>query len=255
MMRNRIVAVSYLNTIPFIYGIEHAGNDLLADLVLSPPRDCASVLQNGQADMALIPVAAIPSIPDIRIITPFCIGASGSVRTVILASDVPLEQIETLYLDTHSLTSVRLVRILAARLWHITPQWRLLDDFAMLRTPAPRTGYLMIGDKVFQHEQQFRYRYDLADAWREMTGLPFAFAAWVARDHVGEATVSQLTAALQYGIEHIPEAITHYGYGGVSYAYDYLTHNIDFVFDRQKHRAMERYWKEGLKIEPPINPG
>ena len=68
MMRNRIVAVSYLNTIPFIYGIEHAGIDLHADLLLSPPRGCASLLRDGGAEIALIPVAAVPSIPDIRIV-------------------------------------------------------------------------------------------------------------------------------------------------------------------------------------------
>ena len=231
MMRNRIVAVSYLNTIPFIYGIEHAGIDLYADLLLSPPRGCASLLRDGGAEIALIPVAAVPSIPDIRIVTPFCIGAS------------------------HSLTSVRLVRILASKLWGIRPEWKELKDFSALNAPQPRTGYLIIGDKVFDHEEKFRYRYDLADAWREMTGLPFAFAAWVARSGVDDRTVERLAEALDYGVRHIPEAIACYGYGDRSYAYDYLTRNIDFVFDEQKRRATALYWQEGRKIDPPINPG
>ena len=103
-MRNRIVAVSYLNTIPFIYGIEHAGIDLYADLLLSPPRGCASLLRDGGAEIALIPVAAVPSIPDIRIVTPFCIGASCSVRTVVLAADSSLDLLDTISLDSHSMT-------------------------------------------------------------------------------------------------------------------------------------------------------
>ena len=148
MMRNRIVAVSYLNTIPFIYGIEHAGIDLYADLLLSPPRGCASLLRDGGAEIALIPVAAVPSIPDIRIVTPFCIGASCSVRTVVLAADSPLDRLDTIYLDSHSLTSVRLVRILASKLWGIRPEWKELKDFSALNAPQPRTGYLIIGDKV-----------------------------------------------------------------------------------------------------------
>ena len=73
MMRNRIAAVSYLNTIPFIYGIEHAGAGLHAELLLSPPRGCAEALRDGQADLALIPVAAIPGSSDLRIVTPYCI--------------------------------------------------------------------------------------------------------------------------------------------------------------------------------------
>ena len=103
-MRNRIAAVSYLNTIPFIYGIEHAGAGLHAELLLSPPRGCAEALRDGKADLALIPVAAIPGISDLRIVTPYCIGASGPVRTVVLASADPLENIDTVYLDSHSLT-------------------------------------------------------------------------------------------------------------------------------------------------------
>ena len=255
MTRNRIAAVSYLNTIPFIYGIEHAGVDLHADLLLSPPRDCATTLREGRADIALIPVAAVPSVPDIRIAAPFCIGASRSVRTVVLVSQEPLERMETVCLDSHSLTSVRLVRILAARLWHMVPRWEELSDYSKLAAPRPHTGYLLIGDKVFDHEDRFRYRYDLADAWREMTGLPFVFAVWVAKGNVPSAVTDRLAQALEYGTRHIDEAIARYGYGHKNYAHDYLTRNIDFVFDEQKRRAMELYWTEGRKIDPPIQPG
>lgn len=255
MMRNRIAAVSYLNTIPFIYGIEHAGAGLHAELLLSPPRGCAEALRDGKADLALIPVAAIPGISDLRIVTPYCIGASGPVRTVVLASADPLENVDTVYLDSHSFTSVRLVRLLAAKLWKREFRWRELDDFSVLDDPKPRTGYVIIGDKVFAREAAFRYRYDLAEQWRLLTGLPFVFAAWVARGGVPEATVDSLTEALAYGTAHIDEAIRRYGYGDRPYARDYLTRNIDFVFDEQKRRAMELYWEEGLRIEPPINPG
>lgn len=148
-MRNRIAAVSYLNTIPFIYGIEHAGAGLHAELLLSPPRGCAEALRDGKADLALIPVAAIPGISGLRIVTPYCIGASGPVRTVVLASADPLENVDTVYLDSHSLTSVRLVRLLAAKLWKREFRWRELDDFSVLDDPNPRTGYVIIGDKVF----------------------------------------------------------------------------------------------------------
>ena len=254
-MRNRIVAVSYLNTIPFIYGIESAADSLPADLILSPPSGCAAALRNREADIALIPVGAIPSIDAIRIITPYCIGAVRSVRTVVLACNDPLETLHTIKLDPHSVTSARLVRILAAQLWHIAPQWQPLANFDELAAPQPHTGYLMIGDKVFDNERHFAHLYDLADAWRTLTSLPFAFAAWVARDNVSEQTEQALSHALEYGIQHIHEAVQHYGYTDKGYAEEYLTHNIDFLFDEQKHRAVERYWQEGMKIEPPINPG
>ena len=115
MTRTRIVAVSYLNTIPYIYGITRAGGSLREGLLLCPPRLCAEALRTGEANVGLIPVAAIPEIPDLQIITPFCIGASGPVRTVVLASDDPVEELDTIWLDSHSRTSVRLARWLAQR--------------------------------------------------------------------------------------------------------------------------------------------
>jgi len=107
MTRTRIVAVSYLNTIPYIYGITRAGGSLREGLLLCPPRLCAEALRTGEANVGLIPVAAIPEIPDLQIITPFCIGASGPVRTVVLASDYPVEELDTIWLDSHSRTSSR----------------------------------------------------------------------------------------------------------------------------------------------------
>ena len=69
MTRTRIVAVSYLNTIPYIYGITRAGGSLREGLLLCPPRLCAEALRTGEANVGLIPVAAIPEIPDLQIIT------------------------------------------------------------------------------------------------------------------------------------------------------------------------------------------
>ena len=255
MMRNRIVAVSYLNTIPFIYGIEHAGIDLYADLLLSPPRGCASLLRDGGAEIALIPVAAVPSIPDIRIVTPFCIGASRSVRTVVLAADSPLDRLDTIYLDSHSLTSVRLVRILASKLWGIRPEWKELKDFSALNAPQPRTGYLIIGDKVFDHEDEFIYSYDLAAEWREATGLPFAFAVWVARKGTPYEVTDALEEALTFGVERIYEAVQQSDYRDRPYAYDYLTRNIDFLFDNEERKALQKFWTSGVKVTPLVEPG
>lgn len=298
MTRTRIVAVSYLNTIPYIYGITRAGGSLREGLLLCPPRLCAEALRTGEANVGLIPVAAIPEIPDLQIITPFCIGASGPVRTVVLASDYPVEELDTIWLDSHSRTSVRLARILAAEKWGIAPQWRPLTDYSFgtgaaagthgtnpaaeatgkggaagtgteaesgpggetesgtgVESATGKSGYILIGDKVFDHEARFRYLYDLADEWRAMTGLPFAFAAWVARGEVPQEQVSQLEEALRYGTAHIPEAVAWSGYAARSYACDYLTRNIDFVLDAPKRRAMELYWQLGRRYDPPSTPG
>lgn len=255
MTRTRIVAVSYLNTIPFIYGIEHAGFGLHDGLLLSPPSGCAAALAEGRAEIGLIPVAAIPSLSHFDIITPFCIGASGPVRTVVLFAQQPLEQLKRIYLDPHSLTSVRLARILASEKWGIEPEWLPLTDYGGLADRDPEAGYVLIGDKVFEYEECFAIRYDLAREWQTLTGLPFVFAAWVAKKGVDPAVIASLESALRYGTEHIPQAIGASCYAQTPYALDYLTHNIDYRFDLQKRRALQLYWEKGMKIDPRVNPG
>lgn len=250
----RIAAVSYLNTIPFIYGIEHEGN-LRAELLLSPPSLCAKNFLEHKADIALVPVAAVPSLPDAEIVTGYCIGAVGAVRTVVLTGNTPVEQVKRVFLDAHSLTSVQLAGYLLNKHWKVAPEFYALDDYAQLAHSEPGDLFLLIGDKVFDYEGQFVYTYDLAEVWKKATRLPFAFAVWVARKGVDPEAVAALERALTYGIEHTYEAILKYGFGEREYAYSYLTENIDYIFDNQKNKALQKFWNSGIKVSPRANPG
>ena len=249
-----IAAVSYLNTIPFIYGIKHEGN-LRADLLLAPPAGCYQNYIEGKADIALMPSAVVPTLKSTNIITDYCIGSSGKVRTVELFSNVPVHQIKRIFLDAHSRTSVQLLGYLAANVWHIQPEWYELVDYTQVAYAEPTDGFLLIGDKVFDNEGKFAYTYDLAEEWGKATKLPFTFAVWVARKGAAYEVRDELQAAFTYGIEHIYEAILESDYAEKEYAYDYLTRNIDFLFDIQKHNALKKFWDYGLKIEPKVNPG
>ena len=250
----KIAAVSYLNTIPFIYGIEHSAN-FNADLQLLPPALCAEAYMEGRVDIALVPVAAIQQFKDYQIVTEYCIGASGSVRTVVMMSNEPLQSIERVWLDPHSMTSVQLAGWLAAHHWHITPKWLDISDYSQIHSPQSGDAFVLIGDKVFQHEGALTNTWDLSSEWLTATKLPFAFAVWIARKGTDLGIIEELQQALTFGIEHTWEAIVEYGYDDRPYAYEYLTQNIDFIFDNQKHKALSKFWDEGLKVNPRINPG
>ena len=254
MFLGRIAAVSYLNTIPFIYGIEHALMSR-ADLLLAPPSANVGAFTKGNADIALIPSAAVPLIENAHIITSYCLGAVNPVRTVVILSDSPIEKISRLYLDAHSRTSVLLSKILCDELWHTKPEFVHMEDYSVIDSRRAEDGFLLIGDKVFDYESRFPYKYDLAEEWRNMTGLPFVFAVWVARPEVSDEHISELEAALKYGVGHIAESIAWYGHSGKPYAYEYLTQNIDYLFDEQKRQALSLYWDKGMKFSPPLNPG
>ena len=196
VVKTSIAAVSYLNTVPFIYGIRHA-DKLQAELLLAPPSACARNFIDRKADIALVPAGALPLMDDAEIVTNYCIGAEKSVRTVTVMSNVPIGEATVIHLDSHSMTSALLVRILAAELWHIRPEWRELTDYSAAEHPAEGEAFLFIGDKVFGYEGKFRYTYDLADCWRELTGKPFVFAVWVARKGSAPELIDALESSLR----------------------------------------------------------
>ncbi|MBR2025699.1 MAG: menaquinone biosynthesis protein [Alistipes sp.] len=250
----KITAVSYLNTIPFIYGLRHHCS-LGAELLLAPPSLCYQNFVEGKADIALMPVAMVPSLADAEIVTDYCIGAVGKVRTVVVMSNTPIEKVSRIYLDAHSKTSVQLCGYLAKKLWHIEPEWIALEEYSQLDHAKEGDAFLLIGDKVFDNEGRFAHTYDLAEEWQKATKMPFTFAVWVARKGLSYEVRDELQAAFTYGVEHIYEAILESDYADREYAYEYLTENIDFLFDIQKHNALKKFWDYGLKIEPKVNPG
>ena len=247
-----ITAVSYLNTIPFVYGLKHADN-LRADLLLAPPAECAKNYIEGKADIALLPAAVVPELKQTNIITDYCIGAVGAVRTVTVMSNTPIGRVKRIWLDAHSRTSVQLCGYLAKHKWHIEPEWLHMTDYTIEDSAQEGDAFLLIGDKVFGYEGMFRYVYDLAIEWHEITKLPFAFAVWVARKGVPYEVTDELQRALTFGVEHIWEAVTESNYMGKDNgitAYDYLTRNIDFILDEEKHKALKKFWDAGIRIVP-----
>jgi chorismate dehydratase len=209
----------------------------------------------GLADIALLPAAVVPQLRETNIVTDYCIGAVGAVRTVTVMSNEPITCTKRLWLDSHSRTSVQLCGYLAKHKWGISPEWLHLADYSRVLAPEKGDAFLLIGDKVFDYEGKFRYTYDLALEWREVTKLPFAFAVWVARKGLSYEVRDELQAAFTYGVEHIYEAILESDYADREYAYEDHTENIDFLFDIQKHNALKKFWDYGLKIEPKVNPG
>lgn len=250
MIPSNIATVCYLNTIPFVYGLKCAKNTLHTELLLDIPANCTSNFVNGKADIALIPSADLKNLTDYKIVTSFCIGAVGAVRTVVLAANIPLNQLQTIYLDPHSHTSVELIQILARERWDISVKFAPLTSFSQVGSD-PTAGYLLIGDKVFEYESKFSNVIDLASEWIAHTSLPFVFAVWVARPWVSDLELEQLEKALAWGTSHISEAInsTHHK-ENFSRNFSYLTNNINFSLTSEKRDALRTF----LQKVPPSSP-
>jgi chorismate dehydratase len=246
MAKVKVTAISYLNTLPFLYGIRHSGVAEAIDLSIATPAACAQQLATRQTDLSLIPVAVIPALPYYQIVGDYCIGATGKVRSVALFSNNTLPEIKTVYLDTESRTSVMLARMLACDYWKITPDFKPLTTVHL----SAGEGCVLIGDKALVHEPRFTYRYDLAETWIHYTGSPFVFATWTANKSLPASFIEQFNKALDYGIKHIPQSLTEPPQGGPARALpcphdtalEYLTKNISYPFDAEKKNGLTKFW-------------
>jgi chorismate dehydratase len=181
----KVGAVSYLNTKPLLYGIKQGlvANEI--DLVEAYPAEVARLLLDDAIDVGLVPVAIIPLLQEAHIITDYCIATDGNVASVCLFSRVPMDQITTVLLDYQSRTSVNLVKILLKHYWK--KEVVLVNTNADFSTQiVGTTAGVVIGDRAFDQYQMNTYVYDLGLAWKEFTGLPFVFAAWVANKQLSK---------------------------------------------------------------------
>ena len=210
-------------------------------LSLDVPSECARKLVADEADIGLIPVGALPKFEGYHLVSDLCIGADKDVKSVLLLATSELSEIKTIYLDTDSLTSVNLVRILAERYWKIKPEWKSL---ALLKGPlSAHEGKVLIGDKTFGLSTQFPYCYDLAGQWIKHTGLPFVFAVWISRKPLPETFIKEFKAALSWGVDHRADSVIMAQQPHITEQelVSYLTHDISYPLDAQKQRGMELF--------------
>ena len=244
MERIRISAVSYLNTKPFVYGLQHSDLIKDVDLTLDIPSICAYKLSNDLADIGLVPVAAIADVSGARIISDYCIAASGTVRTVILVSNVPLTEIVKVILDDQSRTSVQLVKVLAKYLWKISPIWENGRTGFADEELDGTTAYVVIGDKAFGAATRFKYCYDLGSDWKTFTGFDFVFACWIANKPLPIEFVSDFNRALAWGVLRIQDVIDEYDKVYPDYRInEYFHENLGLVFDEPKRKGLELFLK------------
>jgi chorismate dehydratase len=240
----RISAVKYANTYPFMYGLTETGFDRKVLLSTDHPADCARKLISNEVDIGLIPVAALPLLKDYHIITDYCLGAYGKVRTVMLLSNCPSEDIRVVYLDYRSRSSVNLARILAKNLWKKEFTWKNTTEIFDFCNVRGDEAIVLIGDQCFEYERCFSNKIDLAEEWYRFTGLPFAFACWTSNKIIDNEFISEFNEALGVGVRNIPAVIEKYGNSGVIRGEElrtYLTKNMNFDLNEDKRKAIRLF--------------
>ncbi len=240
----RIASVAFVNARPLIAGLD---GDPRVQLARAVPSQLSRLIESDEADVALLPVIDYARIPDLTILRASAIGCDGPTLTVRLFSRSPIAHTRILACDGDSHTSVVLARIILKERFGLTPKLIPLE----MATDQPGETRLLIGDKVVcEPPAGFDHQLDLGLAWKELTGLPFVFAAWCARRRASEAEMilrdskrlgmSQITAIVQ---QHaIPRGWP------ADLAHQYLTSYLHFDLGDRQFQAIRTYHTHAARL-------
>jgi chorismate dehydratase len=258
MRRLRISAISYLNTAPLMWDFEHSQASRDFEISYTLPCSCARALAEGTADIGIIPAAAYAQIPGLHILPDVAIASRRAVRSILLVSQIPVELVRTVALDTSSMTSVALTKILFEK-WlgdgrTFTPMEPDIEK--MLETCD---AGLVIGDPALQVDRRRYHTLDLAEEWIRYTGKPFVFAFWAVRaDALPEADPAlDLAAVFRDSRDHglMPENLDQISREwaqrvGLSEAgvRSYLTENIHYQLDAGCLEGLQLFYRYAAEL-------
>jgi chorismate dehydratase len=266
MRKLRVSAISFLNTAPLMWDFDEGrmpGETAVAPKLPGLARDfeveytiparCAEALRAGTADIGIIPVAAYAEIPELAIVPEVAIAATGPVRSILLVSKVPLDQIRMLAADSSSRTSVALTRVLFMRWFGHAPEFVSAEPQveSML---AGCDAALVIGDPALRIDRSRYLSWDLADQWQRLTGKPFVFAFWAVRMAALREAREGLEVAAVFresrnrGLAAGSLAVIAREWSsrvGLSEAevVDYLTRNIHYSLDEECLAGLELFFR------------
>jgi len=257
MSRLKISAISYLNTAPLLWDFEHGAAGADFDISYTIPSACAEALRDGTADIGIIPAAAYATVPDLVIIPDVAIASRQAVRSILLVSKVPVEQIRTVALDTSSMTSVALAKILFTKWLGGARTYRAMAPDLDLMLGCNDAGVL-IGDPALQVDQTRYITLDLAEEWIARTGKSFVFAFWAIRKQAeGGRNGAVIAEVFQKSRDHglSPknlEAIAQEWAPRLSLTVEavrvYLTHNIHYYLDPPCLEGLELFYRLAAEI-------
>jgi chorismate dehydratase len=243
-MAVRIGAVGYLNARPLTWALDRSPHRW--DVRYDVPSVCASLLHSGQVDLGLIPSVEYLYGPDYRLVPEVGIGSTGPVASVALYTQVPVERIRSIALDTSSRTSVALTRVLCHQWFRIAPEF--VDHNPDLAGMIARCdAALLIGDPAFDavHAPLGLEKLDLGEIWTQMTGLPFIYAAWTGRPGLlDRAQVRALQDAQAEGLRNREAIAAEYGRGRpevAARALAYLSDNVRYGLGPAAAAGLQRF--------------
>jgi len=262
----RVCAVSYLNTVPLVWGLQHSAAPALRntfDLRFALPSECADQLASGQADIGIVPVIEMAR-QGLDYFPGTGIACHGPVRSILLVSKVPFREIRTLATDSGSRTSAMLAQVILAERFGVKPRvFSHPADLAQMLGQADAA--LLIGDAALRVDPATMpletpplQALDLGAEWVAMTGLPMVFAVWAGRKEVIHEPYGEIfLESCRYGLAHMDDIVRAEA-PARQFSEDlvrrYLTHHIVFELGKKDYEGMRLYIQHALRLDRVIIP-
>lgn len=235
--------MSYLNTKPLLYGMKRHPVLNRIELIEDYPSKIAQMLIDDEVDIGLIPVAATFRLKEWYIDSKYCIGSDGTVASVCLFSEVPMEKIEKVYLDYQSRTSINLAKVLLKEYWKKQVEFIDATGEDFREQIKNSTAGVVIGDRALEQRSKSKYIYDLGEAWKDHTGLPFVFAAWISNKKLPEEFIASFDEANAIGLNKIEEVIQENDF--IYYDLrEYYARCVSYKLDDEKRRGLDLFLKK-----------
>ncbi len=259
--------IDYINASPVYYGLD---NGLLPDwaaMVEGPPAVLNKMIKNGEIQLSPVSAAFYAlNHRELLVLPDLSISCNGTVLSVILASHYPVEDLDgrTVVFTADSATAVNLMKLVFSKN-RISPRLVTRKIYHMASVPQDADAVLVIGDAALTQpwETRFRYRIDLGELWKAMTGLPFVFALWVVRKSFADlhpdmvAEMSSLFLKSRTSGDASMDIIIQAGAVKLGLDQDVVRRYYDFLFcdlDPPKIKAAENFFsslhQHGLLSEP-----
>ena len=256
----RVSAISFLNTVPLLRGFDRTTTAEKRDLEVwfTTPAECADQLRVGVADVGLIPAIEYQRIPGLVVVGDAAIATNGAVRSILLLTRCPIDQVRTVAADTASRTSVALTQILFRRRYGMQVQM-VPHQASPAKMLQKCDAALVIGDPALYYAKSPLpgvTATDLGAEWLALTGKPFVFAFWAANP---KSATPELAATFDSwrdrGLAEIESIVTEEAarrYLSPEVVHAYLTENIHFTLDRECREGLELYyrWAGELGLAP-----
>jgi chorismate dehydratase len=245
----KVGIVNYLNTKPLLYGLQRPPIIDRIELIPAYPSKLADMLAANEIDIGLVPVAILPGLPSWYFASDYCIGTEGEIASVCLFSEVPMNEIKTVYLDYQSRSSVALLKWLMKEYWGIEPLIIQATDESYRGKIKGDTAGLVIGDRALQQRRISTFIYDLGSEWRSITGLPFVFATWVSTRPMPQEFIDMFNRANAMGLDHIDEIVSETAFEIYDLKKYYKIH-LSYHLDERKKQGLDRFLRE---ISQPLS--